>query len=214
MISKNKTPSALVVMVTERSANGYSFAMKFKMNPKNVLNKKKRKKPTIDYKSISNDAVMTDKKQYRNWVFTVNNYGATDIQIFGEVECRFVCYGKEVGESGTPHLQGLIIFDKRGKTLAGLKKVHPTAHWEPMKGTIDQAYAYCVKDGDVYERGEKPMNQVEKENAARDPLRNDGMPLRKVASKNSTQKISRFMSISMRSLPISLLIGMSSITYG
>jgi len=105
---------------------------------------------------------MTDKKQYRNWVFTVNNYGATDIQIFEEVDCRFVCYGKEVGESGTPHLQGLIIFDKRGKTLNGLKKVHPTAHWEPMKGTVDQAYAYCIKDGDVYERGDKPMNQAEK----------------------------------------------------
>ena len=201
-------------MVTERSANGYSFAMKFKMNPKNVLNKKKEKNQPLIINQYPNDAVMTDKKQYRNWVFTVNNYGATDIQIFGEVECRFVCYGKEVGESGTPHLQGLIIFDKRGKTLAGLKKVHPTAHWEPMKGTIDQAYAYCVKDGDVYERGEKPMNQVEKGECGKRSLEERWDAARKVASKNSTQKISRFMSISMRSLPISLLIGMSSITYG
>jgi len=65
----------------------------------------------------------------KNYCFTVNNYVANDEIIFKEYDCTYMVYGREVGESGTPHLQGYIVFHSQ-KTLSAVKKVHPTAHWE------------------------------------------------------------------------------------
>ncbi len=56
--------------------------------------------------------------------------------------------GEEVGESGTPHLQGFITF-KRSYRLAALKKLFPTCHWEPSKTT--DAGNYCMKEKYVVE---------------------------------------------------------------
>lgn len=104
---------------------------------------------------------MSDNKRVRNWVFTVNNWTLSDIDLFGSLECSYLCYGKEVGESGTPHLQGMVVFENPRK-LTGMKRIHPTAHWEPMKGTFEQAREYCIKDGDIFERGCLPASQKEK----------------------------------------------------
>ena len=37
-----------------------------------------------------------------------------------------------------------------------------TAHWEPMRGTVDQAAEYCKKEGEWFEAGVRPLNQREK----------------------------------------------------
>jgi len=77
---------------------------------------------------------------------------------------QYLTYGKEIGESGTPHLQGLIHF-KSAKTLRQVRAAFPTEkkpHLEPRNGTIDQAVDYCHKDGDITEMGTKPMSQAEK----------------------------------------------------
>lgn len=76
-------------------------------------------------------------------------------------ECKYLIFGKEVGEEGTPHLQGYVSFEN-AKTLATLKKkFQKRAHWEVARGTPKQASEYCEKDGDVFERGERPMSQAE-----------------------------------------------------
>lgn len=71
------------------------------------------------------------------------------------VECRYVIYGRETGESGTRHLQGYIEFES-AKPLGGVRKILPKAHWEPRRGTPQEAAEYCRKEGDWTERGELP----------------------------------------------------------
>ena len=103
---------------------------------------------------------MTERKN--NWVFTKNNYTEEEYVNILESECKYIIIGKEVGESGTPHLQGFISF-KDGKTLSYMKKhISQNAHFEPANGTPSQNYDYCSKDGDFEERGIKPMTQAEK----------------------------------------------------
>jgi len=54
------------------------------------------------------------------------------------LEGNCIC-AKEVGEQGTPHLQGQITFARTYRLLA-LKKLHKLAHWEPTKCKQDRNY--------------------------------------------------------------------------
>lgn len=83
------------------------------------------------------------KKPSRRWVFTINNYTPKDVELFEKIDCKYVVVGDEVGDSGTPHLQGFIIFN-RGYRLTQLKKIHGTAHWD-YAVTVD-AMNYCMKE--------------------------------------------------------------------
>lgn len=79
----------------------------------------------------------------RSWVYTINNPDDHDIDMF-----RPGTYGVhqlEMGETGTPHLQGVCHFDQP-KTLAAVKKIHNKAHWEVMRGSLKQAVDYCTKE--------------------------------------------------------------------
>lgn len=53
--------------------------------------------------------------------------------------------GFEVGESGTPHLQGYVEFKNQCK-LSTLKRWLPSAHFEVAKGTAEDNLKYCTKD--------------------------------------------------------------------
>jgi len=97
-------------------------------------------------------------KGSRNYVFTQNNYEST--KMVDEIECKYCIYGKEVGESGTPHLQGFISF-KDAKTKTAVIKLMPGCHIDIAK-TIHEAIEYCKKDGDFTERGIPPMTQQQK----------------------------------------------------
>lgn len=97
----------------------------------------------------------------RAWCFTLNNYTEEDEQSVRAVPCRYLIYGRETGESGTPHLQGYIYF-KCTRTLSAVKRDLPRAHLEAAVGTTLQNITYCSKQGDVYEKGERPATQEEK----------------------------------------------------
>lgn len=93
----------------------------------------------------------------RRWCFTVNNYAADDQdKIKAWPDVRYVVVGREVGDVClTPHLQCFVIFTKVLR-LAGVKKLHATAHWEVAKGNNEQASNYCKEDGDFWEQGDLP----------------------------------------------------------
>jgi hypothetical protein len=85
------------------------------------------------------------------WCFTLNNYTAEEQQQYKDLvqnDGVLALYvAKEVGSSGTPHLQGIISF-KKTKRLSGVKTVLGTrAHVEKMFGTWNQAKTYCQKEG-------------------------------------------------------------------
>lgn len=91
----------------------------------------------------------------RNYCFTINNYTDLEYTTVQAIDCRYLVVGKETGESGTPHLQGFVVFESP-RSLSGVKKLMPRAHLEPAKGTPLQASQYCKKDGDFYEKGDLP----------------------------------------------------------
>lgn len=104
---------------------------------------------------------MTEKR-IRDVCFTLNNYTEDEYNNIYTVLPSIVSYAiiaKETGESGTPHLQGYVSF-KSAKTFTAIKKViSKRSHIEERKGTPQQAYEYCMKDGDYVEIGERPKGQ-------------------------------------------------------
>lgn len=89
--------------------------------------------------------------------FTFNNYGIGDLGLLCfrlQSICSYYCIGREIGESGTRHLQGYIELSGR-KRLSTVKSLlgFPSIHLECRRGSATQAAEYCKKDGDFVEHG-------------------------------------------------------------
>lgn len=97
-------------------------------------------------------------KQDRRWVFTLNNYRPCDIDDVKGLPYHYLVYGKEKGESGTPHLQGFVTF-KGKKSLKQLSKLVPRAHWEIAKAPSAIAAAYCKKGEQTKEEWEEEKDK-------------------------------------------------------
>nr|UOF80433.1 rep protein [Cressdnaviricota sp.] len=58
---------------------------------------------------------------------------------------KFLCYQREsCASSGRLHWQAYVIF-RNGKSFAECKRLLPEAHWEPRKGSHQDALNYCTK---------------------------------------------------------------------
>lgn len=94
----------------------------------------------------------------RRFVFTLNNWTQEEYTFLETFPCTWIVIGKEVGENGTPHLQGACILGTQWtfsklKTLTGFAR----AHLEMMKGKPEDSLAYCTKeDANALVRGEIP----------------------------------------------------------
>ena len=106
------------------------------------------------------------------YTFTINNY--TDKIVCdvmgseGKAGITYVCYGFEVGEQGTKHMQGYLQATHDNKKRFQ-KAFGVNCHLEKQKadtgpselelaGTFGKpftAIGYCVKDGDFHEFGDK-----------------------------------------------------------
>lgn len=85
-------------------------------------------------------------KVSKTWDFTLNNFTDEDIDMLKRWtdDVGRMVVSKEVGEEGTPHLQGRVTF-RRAYRLSGLKKLHGKMHWEPTK--CKQDFLYVMKEG-------------------------------------------------------------------
>ena len=90
-----------------------------------------------------------------NWCFTLNNY--TDAEIPTELPkgMKFFRYSKEVGSTGTPHLQGFCGWTNAVR-YATLAKWLPRAYFDRMRGRIEQNEKYCSKENELIGLGELP----------------------------------------------------------
>jgi len=91
----------------------------------------------------------------RCFAFTWNNYTDESEDCLKALEYKYLLYGKEVGESGTPHLQGMITFNNQRSLKAVIKQLKG-CHVEQAKDAVALA-EYCKKDGDIYEDGDAPI---------------------------------------------------------
>jgi hypothetical protein len=102
-------------------------------------------------------------KQSKAWCFTLNNYTKDDeTKLIDETSSVYMIFGREIGESGTPHLQGYMSFGRRNRSFKQMKELLPRANIRKANGSADENYNYCSKDGDFVETGVRPMNQKQK----------------------------------------------------
>lgn len=84
----------------------------------------------------------------KNWCFTFNNYDESEYErILFTISSNSSKYiiGKEVGESGTPHLQGYFEWPRKIRPCSlGLSN---KIHFEKARGGRADNIAYCSKDG-------------------------------------------------------------------
>lgn len=96
------------------------------------------------------------------WVFTLNNYTELDVLslsgFVNQQQASYCIFGKEVGQSGTRHLQGYIEFPSRLR-FNQVKTLLPRAYIAARKGNSQQASDYCKKDGDFLEFGTRSRSE-------------------------------------------------------
>lgn len=106
--------------------------------------------------------------QVKRFSWTLNNYTDEDIErlkTFVQDQCDYIGFGKEVGELGTPHLQGYIETKKRMRVTGFNKLMNGKWFNTPSKGTAQENITYCKKQGEYYEFG-----SIEKNSGARNDL--------------------------------------------
>lgn len=89
------------------------------------------------------------------YCFTLNNYVPADMEFIEQSShlYTYACYGVELGEGGTPHLQGYVQMANKVRITWLKKNFLQRAHYEVSRGTPTEASDYCKKDGRFFEFG-------------------------------------------------------------
>lgn len=83
----------------------------------------------------------------KRFCFTLNNYSESElVDLMCIITNNKILYiiGKEIGDQGTPHLQGYIESPKRIRPTEYFK--NKRIHWEIAKGSRDSNFHYCCKE--------------------------------------------------------------------
>ena len=111
----------------------------------------------------------------KGWCFTLNNYTddeqSTLRQVFSDTDVfSYAIFGRELSDSGTPHLQGYLACTKKQRLqpLKVLLKID-RVHLEKRKGSHQQALDYCKKEADFEEFGNVGTSQGSRTRYREDP---------------------------------------------
>ena len=92
-----------------------------------------------------------------NWCFTLNNFTEEEYTAICGVQeddqTRYLVVGREVGEEGTPHLQGYVQFTSRMRLRRVKDLLSPRAHLEVARGKPAANRTYCTKENNFVEFG-------------------------------------------------------------
>lgn len=96
----------------------------------------------------------------KKWVFTLNNYTQEEVDFLKSLDVKYIGWGYEVGESGTPHLQGFVWFKKQlrfnaAKAIMGTERIH----LEVQRGDLADNLNYCTKENGEFWQSCKPPNE-------------------------------------------------------
>lgn len=128
---------------------------------------------------------------YRRIVFTINNWTPQEWASLTSWKPTWLVIGKEVGDEGTPHLQGASILGKQ-MTLAALKKIPgmERAHIEAMRGTPEHNLNYCTKqDTNAFVHGVMPKPGKRNDLIACYESLRDGATMRQLALEHGVEVI-------------------------
>ena len=107
---------------------------------------------------------MTTRK--RRYCLTLNNPTTEEMEAVTQVTTTNLkrgIFGLEVGEEGTPHIQGFVHM-KNAMTLTAVKKWLQSNRWhlEAARGTDYEAWTYCLKDEKILAKyGDEPSVEGE-----------------------------------------------------
>lgn len=95
-------------------------------------------------------------------MWTLNNYTDEEVALIKAMPCRYMSVGYEVGEGGTPHLQGMTTFSSP-KTLTAAIACFPR-RVSNVQAIIKlhEAIEYTQKEGNFFEEGSRPATQQSK----------------------------------------------------
>lgn len=131
-------------------------------------------------------------KRISRFVFTLNNWTQEEYTWLTNVwKPSWMIIGKEIGDEGTPHLQGACVIGAQSafskiKALPGFRR----AHIEKMMGDCIHSDIYCRKeDNDPYVYGEMP--KPGKRNDLHDTIEliHDGATMRELAENVSSAAV-------------------------
>jgi len=113
------------------------------------------------------NTIQQNKKQVspaKYWCFTLNNFTLDDINLISSIcnqkKIDYI-FGEEIGEQGTPHLQGFIRFNTKNRPMNIFSQ--SKIHWEKTKSNFENNVAYCIKQDKYYTNMKfpKPVKTLE-----------------------------------------------------
>lgn len=115
-------------------------------------------------KGLGNTKPAPKKKQIspkKRWCFTWNNYPKDWVVQIVPILHKSDLYsiGEEIGEEGTPHLQGYFEFHRRVRPI-GYLKLSDKIHWEPTLKGRQANLDYTQKDGKFIQNFEEKLETI------------------------------------------------------
>lgn len=97
----------------------------------------------------------------KRWCFTLNNWTAPEVQHLSTLvengSATFLIFGREIGEQGTPHLQGYVEWNAAIRLTTCKNRLGSARfHVEVARGDAAANITYCTKENDFEEFGERP----------------------------------------------------------